>query len=326
MQRFVRKGDTMNLHTGVIYIKENEQDPKYKFYGFREFPNKLEHNAQTRYPTASFGKIFTAVGILKLIEDGILSLESTLGETLSFDLHQIDKDVTIKQLLTHTSGVPDYCDEEIVPDYADLWKDYPNYKIRNSKDLLPLFIKNPMKYPKGERFEYNNSAFVLLGLIIEEITRMPFDEYIQRILFNPLNMDRSGYFELDRLPENCALGYIYDELDEEYHSFIYSIDVKGSGAGGAYTSPNDLQKFWQGLFEYKILSKETIDTMMINSTNWDKGGYGLGVWLDENNDPYIVGSDPGVDCISWYSPKTKRNITIISNASDDVYKVMKGLK
>ena len=64
--------------------------------------------------------------------------------------------------------------------------------------------------------------------------------------------------------------------------------------------------------------------MMINTTNWDKGGYGLGVWLDKDNYPYIVGSDPGVECISWYNPKEIRSITVISNVSDDVSQPIRG--
>lgn len=316
----------MSIKSGVVFVIEDKLITTQEFYGYRDLPNKLKHNEETSFPTASFGKIFAAVGILKLIEEGKLTLESTIGEILSFDLHQIDKDVTIKQLLTHTSGVPDYCDEELVPDYADLWKDFPNYNIRESKDLLPLFIKEPMKYPKGEKFEYNNSAFVLLGMAIEEITKMPFDEYLNEILFTPFDMTRTGYHELDRLPGNCALAYIKDKDKDTYHSFIYSIDVKGSGAGGAFTSPVDLNKFWKGLFSYTLLSKEMVNQMMINTTDWKDGGYGLGVWLDVDNNPFIVGGDPGVDCVSWYNPETKKNITVISNMADNTFEVMKKYK
>lgn len=309
----------MNIKSGVVFVKELGFITVQEYFGYRDYPNKIVHNEKTSFPTASFGKVFVAVGILRLIEEGLLSLDSTLGETLPLDLHQIDSDVTIQQLLTHTSGVPDYCDEELVPNYADLWNDFPNYKIRTSKNLLPLFIKEPMKYPKGERFEYNNSAFVLLGLIIEEITKLPFDVFLHNILFRPLEMKRTGYYALDRLPDNCAVGYIYDEVEKQYYSNIYSIDVKGTGAGGAFTNPTDLSKFWEGLFQFKVLSEETLHIMMKNYTDWDKGGYGLGVWLDEENNPYIVGSDPGVECISWYSPTKNKSITVISNMSDDVY-------
>ena len=311
----------MSIKSGVVYVEEKGKVLKHEFYGYRDLPNKLEHNERTSFPTASFGKIFVAVGILKLIEEAHLSLDSTLGELVSFELNQIDPTVTVQQLLTHTSGVPDYCDEEIVPDYAELWNDYPNYKVRTSRDLLPLFIEEPMKYQKGDKFEYNNSGFVLLGLIIEEITKLPVDKYLEKVLFSPLDMKHTGYYALDRLPGNCALGYIHN--DDSYHSFIYSVDVKGSGAGGAFTNPIDLSNFWDGLMNYRILSQETIEKMMVRYTDWNDGGYGLGVWLDKDDNPYIVGSDPGVECISWYNPKIKKNITVISNMEDNVYEEMR---
>lgn len=71
----------------------------------------------------------------------------------------------MKQLLNHTSGVPDYFDESVMEKYEELWIDYPNYKIRHNSDLLPLFINKPMMYSKGEKFQYNNTGYVLLATI-----------------------------------------------------------------------------------------------------------------------------------------------------------------
>ena len=96
------------------------------------------------------------------------------------------------QLLNHTSGIPDYFNESIMEEYADLWQNFPNYKIRKSMDLLPLFINKPMMYKAGEKFQYNNSGFVVLGLIIEKITGLLFDEYLNEIIFLPCGMNNTG--------------------------------------------------------------------------------------------------------------------------------------
>ena len=85
----------------------------------------------TRFATASAGKTFVAAGILQLIEAGRLHFEDTIGTLLEFDLHRIDPDVTVRQLLNHTSGIPDYFDESVMDEYEALWKDFPNYKIRS---------------------------------------------------------------------------------------------------------------------------------------------------------------------------------------------------
>ena len=85
----------------------------------------------------------------------------------------------MEQLLNHTSGVPDYFDESVMEEYEELWVDFPNYKIRHNSDLLPLFITKQIMYPKGEKFQYNNSDYVLLAMIIEKISGMDFDQYLK---------------------------------------------------------------------------------------------------------------------------------------------------
>jgi CubicO group peptidase (beta-lactamase class C family) len=310
---------------GIIYLNQNGKE-EIITNGYRQLTDELPINKETSFPTASAGKVFVAVGILKLLEEGKLTLDSTIGSILSFDLHQIDPAVTIKQLLTHTSGIPTYYDEEKTPDYADLWTDYPNYKIRTQKDLLPLFINEPMRFNKGEKFEYNDSGFVMLGLIIEELTQKPFDQYLEEILFQPLKMKYTGYYELDRLPKNCASAYLYDEDKKTYYTNIYSVDVKGTGAGGAFTNPIDIHRFWKGLYTYKILNKETINLMMYPHVKEKDFGYGLGIWLDNENNPYFVGFDPGVRFHSTLLLELNTEITLISNYGDNIWEVLEDIK
>ena len=131
---------------GNAYIIQNETVLLNYSGGFADLANEIPNTMDTRFASASMGKTFVAVGILQLIEAGRLHFEDTLGDILDIDLKRIDPDVTVKQLLTHTSGVPDYFDESVMNDYEALWKDYPNYRIRHNKDMLPLFIDKPMMY------------------------------------------------------------------------------------------------------------------------------------------------------------------------------------
>ncbi|MDT8336353.1 MAG: serine hydrolase [Candidatus Izemoplasmatales bacterium] len=320
MKKFIEQ-----IKGGTLFIKNKDKE-LFFCTGYRDLTNEIITDKETSFPTASAGKFFVAVGIMKLIENKQLSLDTTIGELLSFELHLIDKDITIKQLLTHTSGIPNYFDEKIMSDYSQLWKDFPNYKIRTSKDLLPLFIDKEMQYPRGERFSYNDSGFVILGIIIEEITKKPFDEYLDEIIFKPLTMNSTGYYELDRLPKNCANAYIFDQEKNEYYQNIYSVDVKGTGAGGAFTNVIDVSKFWDGILNYKILKKETVDLMLKRHADLNDVGYGLGVWLDEQNNPFFTGEDPGVTFISWCNPKDEKIITIISNYRDNIFSIFKEIK
>lgn len=315
---------------GCISVREDGRHLFQKAFGYANLSNKIPNELMTRFPTASAGKVFVAAGILKLIEQGALQLEDTIGSLLDIELHEIDCGITVRQLLTHTSGIPDYCDESIIEDYAELWKDYPNYKIRTSKDLLPLFIHKPMMYPRGTKFQYNNSGYVVLGLIIEKITGKAFDEYLKNEIFAVSGMSDTGYFELDRLPARCANAYIYDEEKEEYYTNIYSVDVKGTGAGGAFTTVTDIEKFWDALLSHKLLSAEITDEMLrMQSGSEEEGFYGYGIWLKKEGDvftPYFQGCDPGVSFISWYHPEQNRNITLVSNTGSNVWKLLRELR
>jgi CubicO group peptidase (beta-lactamase class C family) len=315
-----------NDYNGCVFLKAKDNFRFAKAYGYADLANKVENNLLTKFPTASAGKAFIAVGILQLIEKGLLSFDDTIGELLDFDLKKIDESITIHNLLAHTSGIPDYFDETKMDEYDELWKDYPNYKIRKSEDLIPLFIDKPMMYPVGEKFQYNNTGYVVLGIIIEKISKQGFDEYLKENIFIPCDMENTGYYELDRLPSNCANAYIYDQERKEYYTNIYSVDVKGTGAGGAFTTIVDVEKFWLCLFKTQLIGQDMLKEMMS-----PQGGqnYGYGMWLsqdDQNNYiPYFQGCDPGVSFISMYDWHKEVMITIVSNFGDDVWKMKRNL-
>jgi CubicO group peptidase (beta-lactamase class C family) len=319
-----------NDFSGIIFIKENNNIILQKAYGYADIANKIPNEIDTKFVTASAGKIFTATGILQLIERGELHFNDTIGDILDFDLKAIDKKITIKQLLNHTSGIPDYFDESIMEEYAELWHDFPNYKIRKSMDLLPLFINKPMMYTPDEKFQYNNTGYVVLGLIIEKITNMLFDEYLSKNVFEVCKMNNTGYYELDRLPEKCANAYIYDDKREEYYTNIYSVDVKGTGAGGAFTTITDIEKIWLNLLGKKLISEKMLGQMFSVQSNADNDYYGYGIWLEklkeETYEPFFQGSDPGVSFISSYNIEKDLLITIISNTGNNVWKIRRKFK
>lgn len=299
-----------------------------KASGYADLPNKISNDFKTKFATASAGKVFVAVGILQMIENGLLHFDDNIGEILHFDFHQIDPTITIEELLTHTSGIPDYFDESIMTEYEDLWTDFPNYKIRSNQDLLPLFLNKPMLYPRGSKFQYNNTGFVVLALIIEKIAGMEFDKYLADNIFVPCEMRHTAYYELDMLPEKCAINYIYDEKRGGYRTNIFSVDAKGTGAGGAYTTIADIQSFWQGLLSHKLLSESMTKNMLSNHSG-EKDCYGYGIWLRNTKDdftPYFQGCDPGVSFISAYTVQTGLMVTLVSNYGDNVWNLLRDLK
>ena len=319
---------------GNIYIVQDGKVLCERVTGFADLPNEVPNTLETKFASASAGKVFTAVGILQLIEQGKIDFDDTLEKCLDIELYDIDKDVTIKQLLTHTSGVPDYFDESIMEEYEDLWIDYPNYKIRHNCDLLPLFIKKPMMYSKGEKFQYNNSGYVLLAMIIENMTGMYFDEYLKTNVFDVCDMKSTGYYELDKLPAKCANNYIYCADTNEYRTNIFSVDAKGTGAGGAFITVTDVIKFWTNLLEGKLISKELVSNMLHKQSgdgiDAEEGYYGYGVWVIDNPQgkdfAYFQGCDPGVSFFSEYNPNNGMISVLVSNYGDNVWKEMRKVR
>ena len=319
---------------GVVYIIQDDKVLCEKVTGFADLSNEIPNTLETRFATASAGKVFVAVGILQLIEQGKLKFDDTLGKLLDIRLNNIDKDVTVRQLLTHTSGVPDYFDESIMDEYEELWIDYPNYKIRHNNDLLPLFINKPMMYPKGEKFQYNNSGYVLLAMIIEKVTGFYFDQFLQANIFDVCGMKSTGYYELDRLPSKCANHYIYCADTNDFRTNIFSVDAKGTGAGGAFTTVKDITRFWSGLLEGKLISKELVKNMLSKQSgdgiDAEEGYYGYGVWIiyDQNGEDlaYFQGCDPGVSFISEYNPNNRMISVLVSNYGDNVWKAMRKIR
>lgn len=316
---------------GCVHVVKNGETIFSAACGYADLPNHIPNTMATRFATASAGKVFVAVGILQLIERGHLRFTDTLGTILPRDWKSIDTNITIEQLLTHTSGIPDYFDESTMVEYGDLWRDFPNYRIRKNEDLLPLFIDKPMMYERGSRFQYNNTGFVVLAMIMEEIAGLPFDTYLDENIFKPAGMEETGYFELDSLPERCADHYIFDTDKNRYRTNIFSVDAKGTGAGGAFTTVGDVEKFWEALLSSSLISASLTEEMLKEkSGSEEEGYYGDGIWLthETGKSPSIFfqGADPGVSFITVYDPNEDKKITLVSNYGDSVWGILKRIR
>jgi CubicO group peptidase (beta-lactamase class C family) len=212
---------------------------------------ELTYNS--RYGIASGCKLFTAIAICQLVEEGKISFDSKLSDCLTIDFKHFDDKVTVHHLLTHTSGIPDYFDEDVMDNFEELWVNNPMYQIRKLKDFLPMFQNVPMKSQVGESFHYNNAGYILLGLIVEQASELEFSDYVQKHIFNKADMTQAGYFSFDSLPPNTALGYIYNP-DGTWKTNIYSLPVIGGSDGGAFVTANDMVKLWNALMNYQLLT------------------------------------------------------------------------
>ncbi|MGQ8873014.1 serine hydrolase domain-containing protein [Paenibacillus sp. TSA_86.1] len=311
--------------SGVVLCKHHGQPLFQMVRGYASRSDELVNNINTRFGIASGCKLFTAVSIGQLVEQGKFTLESTLKDVLNLTFPAWDPEITVHQLLTHTSGVPDYFDEDVMDDFSALWKDRPVYTMRNLSDFLPMFQDLPMKFAPGQQFHYNNAAFIVLGLIVEQYTGVAFTTCVEEHIFKRCGMQDSGYFKTDQLPRNTATGYI-DADDGTWTSNIFSIPVQGGSDGGAYVTAPDMIRFWDALLGYTLLSEEMTRYLLTpHAHDEDEAYYGLGIWIElrENEvfKTHVMGFDPGVSFMSGVYPKHGVQLVVISNQESGPYPI-----
>jgi CubicO group peptidase (beta-lactamase class C family) len=297
--------------SGVISIFRNDSTLFSKAFGYRDVRNKLNNTTSTRFAVASGTKLFTALGIGVLIDKGVISLGTTMKEIDQEYTGFVDERATILQLLTHTSGIFDYYDEEIEQDYEHFAVEIPWYALETPSDYYPLFKGKPMKYPPGERYSYSNGGYVFLGMLIEKLTGMLYRDFVRDCVLQPAGMNRSGFYAFNDLPENTANGYLRDGRTTN----IYQLPLRGGGDGGMYATTDDLRAFWGSLFSYRILSEKLTTIYLKTYCVLDSGsGYGCGVFKRLDDSMFaIVGGDAGVGFDSRCLVQDRLTINILSN-------------
>lgn len=311
---------------GVISIADIGGERAEYAKGLAERVFEVPINADTRFGIASGTKGFTAVRILQLIEEGRMSLSTPLNEMLPGVFKNVPDEVTIQHVLMHTSGMPDYFDEEKMDDFSALWNELPMYKVENPKDLLPLFADGEMMFKPGEKFQYNNGGFIALGLVIEALTGEKLDDNISRNVFHRADMRTAGFDRLDALRHNSAVGYIVDEGTGAWQSNIYSIPVKGNADGGVFVNAKDMETFWASLLNSKILSKDSFKLLDEHHVHVTRNiHYTLGFWSKRNDSGlesiYLTGEDPGVSFMSVVFPASGIYYTILANTMDGAWDI-----
>jgi len=296
--------------------------------GHRNRAEELLNTVDTAFGIASGTKLFTGLAVCKLIDEGKLSLESKLWDVLpGRDLGRIDKGVTIHQLLTHTSGVGDYIDEEAEDADAQLealYHNYPCYLWTQMDYYLQMIAPLPPKFEPGARYAYSNAGFVLLGLVVEAVSGMPYQQYMRENVITKVGehsspLRHTGFYRMDSLPANTALGYMEDEDSGEWRTNIFSLPIIGGSDGGIYTCAADMDKLWRAIVANRILSQAMTQTLLSRQVVIDEEdgeSYGLGVYLYEDDGKlayFAVGGDTGVGFCTAYYPKTGVAMSCFSN-------------
>lgn len=271
--------------SGSILIAKNGKILLSKGYGMANFELDVPNIPKTKFRLASITKPFTAMAIMQLQEKGLLSVDGRINKYLP-DYPETGEDITIHHLLTHTSGIPDFTD---FPEYATMMK-FPC----SIEKTIEKFKDKPLEFTPCEKFSYSNSGYILLSAIIEKLSKISYEEYIKREIFQPLNMENSGYDHHRTLLKNRASGYslIGDKL---INADYYDMSIP-SGAGGLYSTVEDMFLWDQALYTEKLVKKTSLEKMFTPF----KANYGYGWFINKKFNRKCISHGGGVNGFSTY--------------------------
>ena len=286
---------------GYVLVAREGKAVFKKGYGMANFEDDIPNTPHTKFRLASITKSFTAVAVMMLQERGKLSLSDSICKHLA-DCPEPWKQVTVRQLLNHTSGIPDYVS---APDFMR------TISLRVTGDeLIASFKGRPMLFAPGANFSYSNSNYILLGRIIEGVSGQPYGVFVRENIFAPLRMSNSGYDD-NRTPlKHRALGYIKqpDGLVNARHmdmSHAYS-------AGALYSTAEDMLLWDQALYTENLVSKKSLDEIFTPG----QGGVGYGWFIRRAGDRLSAtqsGLNSGFAAHVVRYPEEKVCIVLLSN-------------
>ena len=290
-------------------------------YGLANRSDAVPVRPATRFGLASLTKMFTAVAVADLVRQGRLSFDTPVVEVLppARRPSTLLPEVTVHHLLSHTSGIADYCEEEDEDcDYELLWLDRPAYRVLRPVDFLPMFADLPPYRPPGGRFHYSNAGYIVLGLVIEEVAGAPYTEVVANRVFEPAGMAASGFFWLDEARPDLAVGYRPPrQPGGPWRSNIYSIPPVGAPDGGAFSNSADLDRFLHAYDDGSLLGPELRETMLTPRCRVDDNlAMGYGVFLHGQGRTRRFGhggGDPGYEVLIHRVPDLDVNAIVLCN-------------
>ncbi|PKD28261.1 serine hydrolase domain-containing protein [Ruminococcus bromii] len=266
---------TSNKYRGTVYVKIGNALEYIGTNGFSDKDRHTKNSTDTCFRIASLTKQFTAVAVMQLVEDGKLSLDDTIDKY--FPSYKYGKKITVKNLLTMTAGIKDYINKDGDTNTYAYNESQIEFKVsaknsakKNKKAVMDWIFNQKLNFEPDEKYMYSNSAYFLLGDIIEQVSKTSYEKYVKEKILKPSGMMSTGFESTDKL----AVGYqdIYDNVWTLYPGVGYS-------ATSLISNVPDLLKWVDALCTNKLVSEETFKEM----TTPYKDNYGYGFVVSEES-------------------------------------------
>jgi D-alanyl-D-alanine carboxypeptidase len=246
-----------DVFSGVVLVARGDEVILKEAYGLANRSFEVPNQVDTKFNLGSMNKMFTAVAILQLAEQGKLSLDDRIVDHLpDYPNQAVAGRVTIHHLLTHTSGMGDF--------FTDAFFATSKTRFRDIADYLPLFVDAELQFEPGAQFSYSNAGFMVLGLIVEAAAGQSYFDYVREHIYEPCGMANTDAYEQDDVVPNLAVGYTREGAGRgEFKNNAYTgVLMKGSPAGGGYSTVEDLFRFSRALLNHELLSPESTGTLL----------------------------------------------------------------
>jgi CubicO group peptidase (beta-lactamase class C family) len=327
LDRHLRDLETSDAFSGVVRVTVGDAVRFAGAYGFASRAWGVKNTLDDRFDTASITKLFTAVATLRQVDAGAFGLETSATAYLGLEGTAISPAVTVRHLLTHTSGIGDDADEEAGESYEALWRGRPSYSVLETSDFLPQFIHRPPNFAPGEGCRYNNCGYVLLGLMVERATGRPYRDVVGDDVFAAADMADSDFLRMDRVNARLAEGT--DPIRDETGAIvgwkrnIYSYPPIGSPDGGAHVTARDLDRFIRAVLGGRLLSAELTAAFRQPKVAWkardgwtEHFGYGPSFRVEADGTILYLGKDginAGASGAVRHYPGRDLNLVVLSN-------------
>ena len=300
LEIFMRRQAEADEFSGAVLIARDAKSIFEEAYGLASKRFNIPNRVDTRFNIGSLNKMFTKVAVTQLAEQGKLSFNDYIRQHLPDYPPEISNKVTIRHLLDHTSGMGHYWNEKFEASKS---------RLRTVDDFLRLFIDEPLSFEPGEKFQYSNAGYVVLGKIVEVASRQDYYDYMRERIYKPAGMNDTGHYEMDIPVPNLAIGYTRTGSEGRLETGLrrentFLVGLKGSPAGGGYSTVEDLLKFYIALRSYKLLSPKYTDIVLPDTRTPDK---------EKKRVTSLAGGAPGVAAIFEMYHGLGYTVIILSN-------------
>jgi CubicO group peptidase (beta-lactamase class C family) len=269
--------------SGVVLVARNGKPVLEQAHGYADREKKIPNNLNTRFALGSMNKMMTAVAVAQLAQAGKIKFNDPVGKYLpGYPNQDVANKVTVHHLLTHTGGVGDI----FGPQFRE-----NKEKLRELKDYVALYGSRAPQFEPGAKFSYANYGFLLLGVIIENVSGKSYYDYVRDHVFKPAGMTQSGFFARDEDTPNRANGYTHSPQGLKDNRD--TLPWRGTSAGGGYSTAGDLLKFAQALLSHKLLDVEHTSVVTTGKVDAMRAKYAYGVMEDTRDGVRQIGHGGG---------------------------------